>query len=64
MGLWAVIVGAWVAAFWWDAPVGFAALFVFMGPMFARLAILAHEAAHRNVRAQPLGTDRHPGGPV
>lgn len=47
MGLWAVIVGAWVAAFWWDAPVGFAALFVFMGPMFARLAILAHEAAHR-----------------
>ena len=45
-------------AFRWGQPVGYAALFVGMGPAFARLAILAHEAAHRllfcNRRANDL----------
>ena len=47
VGLWAVIVGLWAAAVWIDHPLGYAALFVLMGPMFARLSILGHEAAHR-----------------
>ncbi|HEX2578716.1 MAG TPA: fatty acid desaturase [Aquihabitans sp.] len=47
VGLWAAIVGLWAAAVWVDHPLGYAALFVLMGPMFARLAILGHEAAHR-----------------
>jgi fatty acid desaturase len=46
-GLWLTIVGAFALAVWWDHPAGYALLFVFMGPMFARLAILGHEAAHR-----------------
>ena len=46
-GLWLVIVALWTAAVWVDHPLGYAALFVLMGPMFARLAILGHEAAHR-----------------
>jgi len=46
-GLWLVIVALWAAAVWVDHPVGYAALFILMGPMFARLAILGHEAAHR-----------------
>lgn len=58
IGLWAVIAGLWAAAFRWGHPVGFVALFVLMGPMFARLAILGHEAAHRllfrNRRANDL----------
>lgn len=45
--LWATIAGLWAAAVWIDHPLGYAALFVSMGPMFARLAILGHEAAHR-----------------
>jgi fatty acid desaturase len=47
VGLWATIVAMFAAAVWVDHPIGYAALFVLMGPMFARLAILGHEAAHR-----------------
>ncbi|CAN5656203.1 N/A [soil metagenome] len=57
-GLWATIVALWAAAAWVDHPLGYLALFVLMGPMFARLAILGHEAAHRllfrNRRANDL----------
>src|SRR5690242_20723852 len=42
--LWAVIAALFGVAAWIDNPVGYAALFVLMGPMFARLAILGHEA--------------------
>lgn len=45
--LWLMIVALFAAAVWVDHPLGYAALFVLMGPMFARLAILGHEAAHR-----------------
>ena len=58
LGLWVAIVGLWAAAVWIDRPLGYAALFVLMGPLFARLAILGHEAAHRllfrNRRANDL----------
>lgn len=47
VGLWATIVALFAAAGWVDHPLGYLALFVVMGPMFARLAILGHEAAHR-----------------
>lgn len=47
LGLWVGIAALWAAAVWIDHPLGYAALFVLMGPMFARLAILGHEAAHR-----------------
>lgn len=57
-GLWATIAAGWWAAGWWGNPIGFIALFVLMGPMFARLSILGHEAAHRmlfrNRRANDL----------
>lgn len=46
-GLWALIIAGWWAAARWDHPVGYVLLFVLMGPAFARLAILGHEAAHR-----------------
>ena len=56
--LWLAIAAMFGVATWWDHPVGYAALFLFMGPMFARLAILGHEAAHRllfrNKRANDL----------
>lgn len=45
--LWLEIAAMFALAVWVDHPLGYAALFVFMGPMFARLAILGHEAAHR-----------------
>ena len=45
--LWLGIVVLWTAAVWVDHPLGYVALFVLMGPVFARLAILGHEAAHR-----------------
>ncbi|MCU1497314.1 MAG: hypothetical protein JWM47_1267 [Acidimicrobiales bacterium] len=45
--LWATIAALWAAAAWLHHPLGYAALFVLMGPVFARLAILGHEAAHR-----------------
>jgi fatty acid desaturase len=34
-------------AIWIDHPLGYLAAVVFMGPVFARLAIIAHEAAHK-----------------
>lgn len=56
--LWLVIIGLFAAAVWVDHPAGYLVLFVLMGPMFARLAILGHEAAHRllfrNRRANDL----------
>ncbi|MCB0958975.1 MAG: fatty acid desaturase [Acidimicrobiales bacterium] len=45
--LWATIVALFGLATWVHHPLGYAVLFVLMGPMFARLAILGHEAAHR-----------------
>ena len=45
--VWLVIVALFAVAVRLDHPLGYAALFVLMGPMFARLAILGHEAAHR-----------------
>ena len=58
VSLWGVIAGLWAAAVWVNHPLGYLALFVLMGPMFARLAILGHEAAHRllfrNRRANDL----------
>lgn len=56
--LWAVIAGLFAGAVWIDHPLGYVALLILMGPMFARLAILGHEAAHRllfrNRRANDL----------
>jgi fatty acid desaturase len=56
--LWAGIVVLWAVAVRVDHPLGYLALFVLMGPVFARLAILGHEAAHRllfrNRRANDL----------
>ncbi len=56
--LWGGIVLMWWAAVRFDHPLGYLALFVLMGPVFARLAILGHEAAHRllfrNRRANDL----------
>lgn len=46
-GLWLTIIALFAGAVWLDHPLGYATLFVLMGPMFARLAILGHEAAHR-----------------
>jgi fatty acid desaturase len=46
-GLWLTIVLLFAGAVAIDHPLGYLALFVLMGPMFARLAILGHEAAHR-----------------
>lgn len=45
--LWTMIIGLWVLAHRMDHVVGYIALFLLMGPVFARLAILGHEAAHR-----------------
>jgi fatty acid desaturase len=45
--LWGAIIALFAAAVAVDHPLGYATLFVLMGPMFARLAILGHEAAHR-----------------
>ncbi|MCB1039504.1 MAG: fatty acid desaturase [Acidimicrobiales bacterium] len=45
--LWLAIVAMFGVAVVVDHPAGYVALFVLMGPMFARLAILGHEAAHR-----------------
>jgi fatty acid desaturase len=57
-GLWLSIIGLFAAAVALDHPLGYAVLFVLMGPMFARIAILGHEAAHRllfrNRRANDL----------
>ncbi|NLD77844.1 MAG: hypothetical protein GX643_14385 [Acidimicrobiales bacterium] len=45
--LWLAIIAMFAAATVVDHPLGYGALWLFMGPMFARLAILGHEAAHR-----------------
>lgn len=56
--LWGAIAALFAAATWLHHPLGYAALWLLMGPMFARLAILGHEAAHRllfrNRRANDL----------
>ncbi len=57
-GLWLAIVALWAGAVRLDHPLGYLGLFVLMGPVFARLSILGHEAAHRllfrNKRANDL----------
>ncbi|WP_426570767.1 fatty acid desaturase family protein [Aquihabitans sp. McL0605] len=45
--LWITIIALFAIATSIDAVWAYAAVFVLMGPMFARLAILGHEAAHR-----------------
>ncbi len=40
----ALIIGG---AVWLDSPLAYLAAFVLMGPMYARFAILMHEAAHK-----------------
>ncbi len=56
-GLWLTIAGLWAGAVWLDHPLGYLALFVLMGPIFARLAILGHEAAHRLLFRNKLAND-------
>lgn len=46
-GLWVSIAALWAAALWIAHPLGYLILFILMGTVFARLAILGHEAAHR-----------------
>jgi fatty acid desaturase len=45
--LWVWAVGMVGLALWWGNPVGLAAAFVLMGPVYVRFAILMHEAAHK-----------------
>ena len=45
--LWASIIGLLGLTVWLGNPLVYAATFVLMGSVFARLAILGHEAAHR-----------------
>ncbi len=56
-GLWLAIGVLWLAAVRVDHPLGYVALFVVMGPMFARLAILGHEAAHRLLFRNRMAND-------
>jgi len=44
---WAQAVATLGLAVWISHPVAYAAAFVLMGPVFARFAIIAHEAAHK-----------------
>jgi fatty acid desaturase len=44
---WIQALGTIALAVWIDRPLAYAAAFLLMGPAFARLAILAHEAAHK-----------------
>lgn len=46
-GLWSAIIALWAGAVRVDHPLGYLALFILMGPVLARLAILGHESAHR-----------------
>ena len=46
-GCWGQIVAGVVVAVWWGHPVVWFAAFLLAGRNFARLAILAHESAHR-----------------
>jgi fatty acid desaturase len=45
--LWGWIVAMVGLAVWWGNPAGFVVAFVLMGPVYVRLAILMHEAAHK-----------------
>ncbi len=58
IGLWAGIIGLFAVAIRLDHPVVWVGAFLLMGSVFARLAILGHEAAHRllfpNKRANDL----------
>jgi len=45
--VWLWIVAMVGLAVWWDNPVGYVIAFVLMGPVYVRLAILMHEAAHK-----------------
>lgn len=47
LGCWAQVVLPVVAAVWLDHPLAWVAAFLVAGRNFARLSILAHEAAHR-----------------
>ena len=45
--LWAWPLSMVGLALWWGNPLGLAAAFVLMGPVYVRFAILMHEAAHK-----------------
>src|SRR6185295_5246708 len=47
VGLWAATIALIGVTVWSGNPFVYAVTFVLMGPMFARFAILGHEAAHR-----------------
>ena len=47
VGLWASTVALIGVTVWSGNPLVYAVTFLLMGPMFARFAILGHEAAHR-----------------
>ncbi|MHB1712608.1 MAG: fatty acid desaturase [Acidimicrobiales bacterium] len=47
IGLWAWVVAMVVVSVWIGNPFVFVAVFVLMGPVHARFAILMHEAAHK-----------------
>ncbi len=47
VALWVATIGLISATVWIGHPLAYLAAFVFMGPIFARFAILGHEAAHR-----------------
>jgi fatty acid desaturase len=57
VALWAGIVGLFWAAVEIDHPVAWVAAFLLMGSVFARLAILGHEAAHRLLFARKKVND-------
>ena len=46
-GLWVMVAGVVALATWIDNPLGYAAAFVAIGPLYVRFAILMHEAAHK-----------------
>jgi len=45
--LWTMVVADVGVAVWWGHPLGYAAAFVLMVPLYVRFAILMHEAAHK-----------------
>lgn len=45
--VWLWVVATVGLAVWWDNPIGYVLAFVLMGPVYVRLAILMHEAAHK-----------------
>ena len=46
-GLWVWVVAMVALAVWIDNPLAYLAVFILMGPIHARFAILMHEAAHK-----------------